>query len=74
MVVRSNCWFMALEGQGQKFELRVYVGAVGDRLQVRNDLNRSINAKLAAAGIAIAFPQMDIHVRDVPPGARDGEK
>lgn len=69
-----NCWFMALEGQGQKFELRVYVGAVGDRLQVRNDLNRSINAKLAAAGIAIAFPQMDIHVRDVPPGAVESAK
>ncbi len=63
----ANCWFMALEGQGQKFELRVYVGAVDDRLPVRNDLNRSINARLKAAGIAVAFPQMDIHVRDLPP-------
>jgi potassium efflux system protein len=62
-----NCWFMALEGNGQKFELRTYVGAVSDRLQVRNDLNRSINERLAAAGIAIAFPQMDVHVRDLPP-------
>lgn len=62
-----NCWFMALEGNGQKFELRAYVGAVGDRLQVRNDLNRHINERLAAAGIAIAFPQMDVHVRDLPP-------
>jgi potassium efflux system protein len=61
-----NCWFMALEGNGQKFELRAYVGAVSDRLQVRNDLNRSINERLAAAGIAIAFPQMDLHVRDLP--------
>ncbi|MFD2756127.1 mechanosensitive ion channel domain-containing protein [Comamonas terrae] len=61
-----NCWFMALEGNGQKFELRAYVGAVGDRLQVRNDLNRRINEQLTAAGIAIAFPQMDIHVRDLP--------
>ncbi|MEJ5127276.1 mechanosensitive ion channel domain-containing protein [Comamonas sp. MYb21] len=65
----ANCWFMALEGQGQKFELRVYVGAVDDRLPVRNDLNRSINARLKAAGIAVAFPQMDIHVRDLPPAA-----
>lgn len=67
-----NCWFMALEGQGQKFELRAYVGAVDDRLPVRNDLNRSINAQLAAAGIAVAFPQMDIHVRDLPPAAPQG--
>ncbi|GGH64669.1 potassium transporter KefA [Comamonas phosphati] len=63
-----NCWFMALEGNGQKFELRAYVGAVGDRLQVRNDLNRRINERLTAAGIAIAFPQMDVHVRDLPAG------
>jgi len=28
---------------------------------------RSINARLKAAGIAVAFPQMDIHVRDLPP-------
>ena len=61
-----NCWFMALDGNGQKFELRAYVGTVGDRLVVRNDLNRRINERLAAAGIAIAFPQMDIHVRDLP--------
>lgn len=64
-----NCWFMALEGSGQKFELRAYVGTVGDRLQVRHDLNRRINERLAAAGIAIAFPQMDIHVRDLPANA-----
>lgn len=67
-----NCWFMALEGQGQKFELRAYVGAVGDRLQVRNDLNRSINDRLAAKGIAVAFPQMGIHMRDLP-GKNEGE-
>ena len=65
-----NCWFMALEGQGQKFELRAYVGTVGDRLQVRNDLNRGIGERLAAKGIAVAFPQLDIHVRDLP---GDGE-
>lgn len=61
-----NCWFMALEGQGQKFELRAYVGSVADRLPVRNDLNRSIRERLAAEGIAVAFPQMGVHVRELP--------
>ncbi|MGE8317211.1 MAG: mechanosensitive ion channel domain-containing protein [Comamonas sp.] len=65
----ANCWFMALEGSGQRFELRAYVGSVADRLQVRHDLNRRINDRLAAAGIAIAFPQLDLHVRDLPPDA-----
>jgi potassium efflux system protein len=64
-----NCWFMALEGSGQRFELRAYVGTVADRLQVRHDLNRRINDRLQAAGIAVAFPQLDLHVRDVPAAA-----
>lgn len=65
----ANCWFMALEGNGQRFELRAYVGSVADRLQVRHDLNRRINEQLKAAGIAVAFPQLDLHVRDLPPQA-----
>ncbi|WP_336694587.1 mechanosensitive ion channel domain-containing protein [Delftia acidovorans] len=61
-----NCWFMALEGNGQRFELRAYVGKVEDRLPVRHDLNRRINDRLKAAGIAVAFPQLDLHVRNLP--------
>jgi potassium efflux system protein len=61
-----NCWFMALEGNGQRFELRAYVGKVEDRLPVRHDLNQRINDRLRAAGIAVAFPQLDLHVRDLP--------
>lgn len=62
-----NCWFMALEGQGQRFELRAYVGKVDHRLPVRSELNQRINERLKAAGIAVAFPQLDLHVRDLPP-------
>ncbi|QNP50388.1 mechanosensitive ion channel [Diaphorobacter aerolatus] len=65
---KPSCWFMALEGSGQRFELRAYVGNVDNRLQVRNDLNREINERLSAAGIGIAVPQMDIHMHDSPRG------
>lgn len=61
-----NCWFMALEGNGQRFELRAYVGKVEDRLPVRHDLNQRINDRLKAAGMAVAFPQLDLHVRELP--------
>lgn len=61
-----NCWFMALEANGQKFELRAYVGTVADRLPVRSELNHRIHEQLAQAGIAIAFPQLDVHMRDRP--------
>lgn len=71
-----NCWFMALEGNGQRFELRAYVGKVEDRLPVRHDLNRRVNDRLKDAGIAVAFPQLDLHVRNMPahaPGQASGQ-
>lgn len=71
-----NCWFMALEGNGQRFELRAYVGKVEDRLPVRHDLNRRVNDRLKDAGIAVAFPQLDLHVRNMPahaPGQAPGQ-
>ncbi|WP_326491954.1 hypothetical protein [Delftia tsuruhatensis] len=47
---------MALEGSGQRFELRAYVGKVEDRLPVRHELNQRVNDRLKAAGITVAFP------------------
>ena len=49
------------------FELRAFVGSVADRLTTINDLNGRITALFAEAGIEIAFPQLDLHVRDLPP-------
>jgi potassium efflux system protein len=42
------------------------VGKVEDRLPVRHDLNRRVNDRLKDAGIAVAFPQLDLHVRNMP--------
>jgi len=49
------------------FELGVQVGTLGDRSVVRDDLNTRIAALFAEHGIAMPFPQLDVHLRDVPP-------
>lgn len=59
-------WFLAFGASSLDFELRVYVGAVADRLPVQNDLNGRIAALFKEHGIEIAFPQLDLHVRDLP--------
>ena len=59
-------WFLAFGGSSLDFELRVFVGALGDRLAVQNELNGRIAELMAEQGIEIAFPQLDLHVRDLP--------
>lgn len=47
------------------FVLRAFVPTLDKRLPVTNDLHMRINALLNEAGIEIAFPQRDIHVRTI---------
>ena len=47
------------------FELRVYIEGISHYVQIRHDLNRAIDEAFREAGIEIAFPQRDIHVRSV---------
>ena len=61
------CWFLAFGASSLDFELRVFVGSLSDRLEAQNALNIRINELFAEHGIEIAFPQMDLHVRDMPP-------
>lgn len=61
-------WFLAFGASSLDFELRVFVGALGDRLQVQSELHREIARLFAEHDIEIAFPQMDLHVRDMPDG------
>ncbi|WP_172424974.1 mechanosensitive ion channel domain-containing protein [Vandammella animalimorsus] len=65
-----SAWFMALGGSTLDFELRVYVATLGERMLVRNDLNRRITELLGEAGIEIAFPQLDVHLCDLPQAAQ----
>lgn len=50
------------------FELRVYVSGIDNRLPVWHEINCAIDTAFRAAGVEIAFPQRDIHVRSVSKG------
>ena len=62
-----TCWFLAFGASSLDFELRVFVASLSDRLEAQNGLNMRINELFAEHGIEIAFPQLDLHVRDMPP-------
>jgi small-conductance mechanosensitive channel len=47
------------------FELRVYVADFDHRIDVRSALHHQIDRSFREAGIEIAFPQRDLHVRNV---------
>ena len=47
------------------FELRVWIWNVDNRLTVESGLHQEIDHRFREAGIVIAFPQRDLHVRSV---------
>ncbi|MEI2421432.1 mechanosensitive ion channel protein MscS, partial [Arthrospira platensis SPKY2] len=59
-------WFLAFGASSLDFELRVFVANVSDRLPVQDAINTRIAALFAEHGIVIAFPQLDLHVRELP--------
>ncbi|MCK7594549.1 mechanosensitive ion channel domain-containing protein [Pseudomarimonas salicorniae] len=59
-------WFLSFGPSSLDFELRVFVESLADRLPTTNALNTRIAQLFAEHGIEIAFPQMDLHVRDMP--------
>jgi potassium efflux system protein len=50
------------------FTLRCFVPNLDNRLSINHEIHDAINRKFAKAGIKIAFPQRDIHVRSVIKG------
>ncbi len=46
-----SCWFVAFGKESQELELRVYVSAVGERMEVQNALNTQITRIFAEHGI-----------------------
>ncbi|GAB2498875.1 mechanosensitive ion channel domain-containing protein [Arenimonas alkanexedens] len=59
-------WLLEFGASTLDFELRVFVGAMTDRLAVRNEINMRLIELFHENDIAFAYPQMDIHVRDLP--------
>jgi potassium efflux system protein len=69
--------FMGFGESSLNFELRVFVPSVDYLLSVRHQLHKAIDQEFRAAGIEIAFPQRDVHVRSIKqalPIAREEDK
>ncbi len=60
--------FKAFGGSSLDLELRLFIASMDDWLAAMNDVHRNIDDKFKAAGIEIAFPQQDLHVRSLPKG------
>lgn len=65
-------WFMAFGASSLDFELRVFVPLIELRLLAQSDLHGRVATLFNQHAIEIAFPQMDLHVRDLPPAPADG--
>ncbi|QDU79554.1 Mechanosensitive channel MscK precursor [Polystyrenella longa] len=48
--------------------MRAYLPSLENRLMTIHQLHMQINSEFNAAGIEIAFPQRDLHIRSMPPG------
>jgi potassium efflux system protein len=63
MVIFKNFGDNSLE-----FELRVYIAGIDNYVPVWHSINCTIDTEFRKAGIQIAFPQRDLHIRSVDPG------
>ncbi len=61
--------FLAFGESSLDFELRAWIRDVDDRLAVLSDLHLAIDREFRKAGVEIPFPQRDLHLRSVDPGA-----
>ena len=58
--------FLSFGDSSLSFELRVFVRNAEQLFPVRHDLHMSIDKAFREAGIEIAFPQRDLHLRSMP--------
>jgi len=63
---RPRVLFLGFGDSSLNFELRVFVPHVDHLLGVRHELHMAIDREFRKAGIEIAFPQRDLHLRSVP--------
>jgi potassium efflux system protein len=59
-------FFVSFGDSSLDFELRVFTMGVNQRFLARHELHMSIDKAFREAGIEIAFPQRDLHLRSVP--------
>jgi potassium-dependent mechanosensitive channel len=63
--------FLGFGDNSLQFEVRVYVDDIANLLTTRSDLHFRIDKAFREAGIEIAFPQRDLHLRSVSPKLLD---
>lgn len=63
---RPHVFFTAFGDSSLSFELRVFVRSAEQLFAARHDLHMGIDKAFREAGIEIAFPQRDLHLRSVP--------
>lgn len=61
-----SCWFIAFGASTLDFELRVFVDMVNLRIEVQDAMNARILELFDEHHIEISFPQLDLHIRDIP--------
>ena len=59
-------FFLSFGDSALQFELRVFTRGVNQRFLARHELHLNIDKAFREAGIEIAFPQRDLHVRSLP--------
>lgn len=74
MILSDPAPVVGFEGFGESclnLVLRCYLPAFDHRLKVITQLHVMIDRRFREAGIEIAFPQRDVHIRSFPPGFGD---
>ena len=63
---RPDVLFLGFGDSTLDFELREFSPDVDHRLPIVHAVNMAIDQAFRAAGIEIAFPQRDLHIRSTP--------
>jgi potassium efflux system protein len=63
----SQALFLAFGASSLDFELRVFIGQISQRVVTQDWLNTRIDALFREHHVEIAFPQLDVHLRQPPP-------
>lgn len=59
--------FLGFGESSLDFELRVHISNMEHYFTAKHELHKAVDAAFREAGIEIAFPQRDLHVRSLPP-------
>jgi potassium efflux system protein len=62
-------FFMGFGDSALNFSIYAFASSLADRLPMTHDLHMAIERALREHGIQIPFPQREVHIRAMPPGA-----